>query len=133
MLEIGHLAERGCPLPPSPRRGSATLSPLPSPLRRAIAHLLGQFPVGDGASRGGIEHRDGLAEGRRLGQPNSPGDDAAAHLVGEVLPYLVGHIDARRVRASNIVSTMVVTSSSLFRLDATRWTLRSSWLKPSRA
>src|SRR4029079_3650130 len=48
--------------------------PLPSPLRRATAHLLGQLAVGDGPPRGRIACRDRLPVRGRLGQPDRPGN-----------------------------------------------------------
>src|SRR5579884_283063 len=66
--------------------------PLPNPLRRATAHLLGQLAIGDGPARRRVEHDDGLSEGGRLRQTHSPGDDVAADLVAEVVAHLVGHL-----------------------------------------
>src|SRR5207247_575345 len=66
--------------------------PLPNPLRRATTHLLGQLPVGDSPPGAGIEHDDGLAEGRGLRQAHGPGHDVPAHLVAEVGPDLAGHL-----------------------------------------
>ena len=71
------------------RSGMRAPRPLPSPLRRATAHLLGQLPVGDGAPRGRIERDDRLPERRRLGEPHRAGDDVAADLVAEVLAHLL--------------------------------------------
>src|SRR5271163_66536 len=65
--------------------GMRALRPLPRPLRRAIAHLLGQLAVGHGAPRGRIKHRDGLPERRRLGEADCARDDSAADPLGEVL------------------------------------------------
>src|SRR6516164_9447567 len=64
---------------PTASPGIRALRPLPSPLRRAIAHLLGQLAVGDGAPRGRIEHRDGLPEGGCLGQADRPREHHPAH------------------------------------------------------
>src|SRR5687767_4510364 len=68
--------------------GMSELSPLPSPLRRDIVHLLGHIAVGKGAARTGIERDDRLAERRRLRQPDRPRDDGAQHLVAEVVADL---------------------------------------------
>ena len=69
--------------------GISAPRPLPSPLRRATAHLLGQLPIGDGAPRARIERDDRLTERRCLGQADRPGDDVATHPVAEVLADLV--------------------------------------------
>src|SRR5207302_5161257 len=69
--------------------GISAPSPLPSPLRRATAHLLGQLAVGNGATRGRIERDDRLAVGRCLREPDRTGHDVAAHLVAEVVPHLL--------------------------------------------
>src|SRR5207302_3600270 len=66
--------------------------PLPNPLRRATAPLLCKLAVRQGAPRGGIEHDDGLAEGRGLGEPHAPGHHVPAHLGPEVGAHLVGHL-----------------------------------------
>src|SRR5580692_4538926 len=78
---------------PTASLGMRALSPLPSPLRRAIAHLLSQLAVRHGASRGRIENRDGLPERRGLREAHRPGDHNPADALREVLPYLVGHVD----------------------------------------
>src|SRR6478609_8595998 len=72
--------------------GMRAPSPLPSPLRRATADLLRQFPVGDGAAGGWIERRDGLAEGRSLREPDRARDHDLADLVPEVRSHLLGHL-----------------------------------------
>src|SRR5919202_5014583 len=48
--------------------GMRAPSPLPSPTRRATAHLLGQLPVRERPTGRGVEDEDGLAERRRLRQ-----------------------------------------------------------------
>src|SRR5690606_29084128 len=67
-------AEVSPPTTPLASGGMSAPSPLPSPLRRATAHLLGQLAVGDGAPRGRIERDDGLPERRSFGQPDRAGD-----------------------------------------------------------
>src|SRR5947199_3639651 len=67
-------------------------SPLPNPLRRATAYLLGQLAVGNGAARRGVEHNNRLSKRGGLGEPNRAGDDVPAHLVSEVGPHLGRHL-----------------------------------------
>src|SRR4051794_25251074 len=55
--------------------------PLPSPLRRPTAHLLGQLAIGDRAPRARIERDDRLPEGGGLRQSNGARHDVPAHLV----------------------------------------------------
>src|SRR3954452_20834220 len=89
---------RAEPRSPATSDGIRAPRPLPNPLRRATAHLLGQFPVGEGASGGRIEHDDRLPERGRLGQAHRSGHDVAAHLFPEVGPdfagYLIGQLRA---------------------------------------
>src|SRR5438128_4319042 len=66
--------------------------PLPRPLRRTTAHLLGQLAVGDRPARGRIEHDDRLPEGRRLGEPDGAGDEVPADLRPEVVADLLGDL-----------------------------------------
>src|SRR5436309_13277900 len=72
--------------------------PLPNPLRRATTYLLGQLPVGDGASGGWVEHDDRLSERRRLAQPDRPRHDVAAYggakMLADLLSYLLGQLGA---------------------------------------
>src|SRR3954452_8579816 len=68
--------------------GMSAPSPLPSPPRRATAHLFRQFPVGLRASRCGVEHDDRLAERRRLGEPDGTGHDRLVDPGAEVLTHL---------------------------------------------
>src|ERR1700683_1579545 len=92
MCEIGTTRSRESDSPvASP--GIRALRPLPSPLRRAIAHLLGQLAVGHGTPRGRIKRCDGLPEGGRLGEADRARDHRAADAIGEVLAHLVGDVD----------------------------------------
>src|SRR3954453_16607377 len=86
-------AEGGAPAAVAVASGGISApSPLPSPLRRATAHLLGQLAVGNGATRGRIERNDRLAVGRGLREPDRAGHDVATHLVAEVVPHLLHHL-----------------------------------------
>src|SRR5947209_7012909 len=83
------------PAPSSPEPGGMRAPrPLPSPPRRATAHLLGQLPVCGGAPGGRIEHDDGLPERRRLREAHSAGHHRPAHLRSEVLAYLADDLVA---------------------------------------
>src|SRR3546814_5401994 len=70
------------PVPASPVMsvGIRAPRPLPSPLRRATAHLLGQFPVGNGAPGARIERDDRLPEGRCLREPDRAREIGRAHV-----------------------------------------------------
>src|SRR5579875_3414641 len=72
--------------------GISAPRPLPNPLRRATAHLLGQLPVRDGAPGGWIEHDDGLPVRRGLREPHRPGNDVPADTITEVLAYFGGDL-----------------------------------------
>src|SRR5262245_8853369 len=69
--------------------GISAPRPLPSPLRRPTARLLGQLSVGDGPPGPGIEAADRLSVGRCLGQADRTRDHRAADLGPEVLANLV--------------------------------------------
>src|SRR5437899_1661564 len=66
--------------------------PLPNPLRRMPAYLLGQLPVGDGPPGGWVEHDDRLPERRRLTQSNRARHDVAADRWAKVRAHLLGHL-----------------------------------------
>src|SRR4030088_2697481 len=70
----------------SPRTsfGMRAPSPLPNPLRRATTHLLGQLPIGQGATGRGVKHDDRLTERGSLGQAHRPRDDTPADPVAEM-------------------------------------------------
>src|SRR5437588_10637786 len=93
---LGSMAETGiCRYADSLSPGAGGISaprPLPSPLRRPTAYLLGQLAVGEGAPRGRVEHDDGLPERRGLGETYGPRHDAATDRVAEVFPHLPGHL-----------------------------------------
>src|SRR5947209_4528439 len=94
---LGSMSERGTssssvPPPPVSSVGISAPKPLPNPLRRATADLLGKLPIGDGPPGRGIEHDDGLPERGRLGEAHRAGDDVAAHLGAEVPPDLGDHL-----------------------------------------
>src|SRR3954447_7221235 len=72
--------------------GMSAPSPLPSPLRRPTAYLLGQLAVGEGAPRGRVEDDDRLPERGGFGETHGPRDDGPAHRVAEVVPDLPGHL-----------------------------------------
>src|SRR5438132_13531867 len=76
-LRLGSMLATGsswspAPLSPMTSVGMRAPRPLPNPLRRATAHLLGQLAVRQGATRGRIEHDDGLAERGGPGGPTIP-------------------------------------------------------------
>src|SRR6202011_4614362 len=73
---------------PTTSLGMSAPSPLPNPLRRATTDLLGQFPVGDGAAGGRVEHDDGLTERRGLRESNGAGNNAPTDPIAKVLPHL---------------------------------------------
>src|SRR5207248_8703775 len=93
---LGSMEETGiCRYADSLSPGAGGISaprPLPSPLRRPTAYLLGQLAVGDGAPRGRVEHDDGLPERRGLGETYGPRHDATTDRVAEVFPHLPGHL-----------------------------------------
>src|SRR5579875_1021509 len=91
MLEMG-TSRSALPAPAETSVGISAPRPLPSPLRRAIAHLLCKLSIGDRPARGGVEDGDGLPERRRLRQADRAGDHDAAHLLAEVLADLGGHV-----------------------------------------
>src|SRR5437763_439189 len=85
--------------------GISAPSPLPSPLRRPTAHLLGQLAVGNGTPRGRVEHGHRLPEGGRLGQPHRPRAEAAAHRrLDAVLERYAVHEDVvdRRLQVAGV-------------------------------
>src|SRR5262249_21287217 len=91
MDAIGSSARPPEPFATSPF-GMSPPSPLPNPPCRATAHLLGQLPIRECAPRGTVEHRHGLAEGRRLRDPDRAGDHRAVHLVAEVGSNFLLHL-----------------------------------------
>src|SRR2546421_3456615 len=91
MAEIG-TSWYAAPSVPTVTLGIRAPRPLPNPLRRATAYLLGQLPVGNRASRGRIEHDDRLPERRGLTQTHGARHDVAAHGCAEMLAHLLRHL-----------------------------------------
>src|ERR1700678_979376 len=94
MCEMG-TTRRAESVSPIASDGISALSPLPSPLRRAIAHLLSQLAIGHSPARGGIKHCDGLPERWSLREPHGARDDALADPIGKVQPDLVGYLNGK--------------------------------------
>src|SRR5690348_7759018 len=74
--------------PPVISGGISAPMPLPSPLGRATAYLLGQLLVGHRAPRRRVEGADGLPEGWGLAQSDGSRDHVATDAVTEVLANL---------------------------------------------